>query len=84
MAFTLLEPGWRYVEGMRSYLQTSLNLPEAYWRFLVAAPHNLLAPLEADWAPLRMAKTQVKDLGHHKADWAIKTLPGAFLRLFGA
>ena len=36
------------------------------------------------WAPLRMEKTQEKDLGHRKADWAIKTLPGAFLRLFGA
>ena len=31
-----------------------------------------------------MEKTQEKDLGHRKADWAIKTLPAAFLRLFGA
>ena len=38
-------------EGGAIYRQakTSLSLSEAEWRFLFAAPHNLLVPLEADW-----------------------------------
>ena len=38
-------------EGGAIYRQalTSVSLSEADWRFLVTAPYNLLAPLEANW-----------------------------------